>query len=147
MYKRQAIVTLSQSGHLDRDRLLDATLSGLHLEVKQQQLSGFHKLHQSLAPNKAERLARQAQYLELLSHKKGHVVKFALSMLGKLDKDGYLDATDFLAEVPSVFLQGGKGNAKACLKLIKRLIKTKPDLKPAALSVVCLLYTSPSPRD
>ena len=131
-----ALVKLSESGHLDRQRLLDASLEGLSLDLKQNQLSGFHKLHKRLKPSAAERDRRQGEYLMLLAHKVGHVCKFGLDMLGQIEKDGKLDASAFLGEVQAVFFQDGKGNAVAALKLIQRILGRRPDQREDALRAV-----------
>ena len=131
-----ALIKLSESGHLDRQRLLDASLEGLPLDLKQNQLSGFHKLHKRLKPSPAERERRQGEYMMLLAHKVGHVCKFGLDMLGQIEKDGSLDASAFLGEVQAVFFQDGKGNAVAALKLIRRILGRQPDKREDALRAV-----------
>ncbi|MCH9699012.1 MAG: hypothetical protein K0U68_12995 [Gammaproteobacteria bacterium] len=122
-----ALIKLSNDGQLDRNRLLDASLSGLLIDVKQNQLSGYHKFHERLKPTQAERTARQSEYLSLLCHQTGHVVKFALSSLKQCENDGVLDIHNFLVEVQSVFFQNGKGNAVTALTLIKRILKSYPE--------------------
>lgn len=131
-----AMLKLADSGHLDRQRLLDASLDGLSNDVKQPQLSGFHKFHKRLKPTKTDRNQRQSAYLDLLTHKVGHVCKFALGMLGQIEKDGNLDAAAFLSEVSAIFIQEAKGNAVAALKLIKRILKNQPSFAGKALSAV-----------
>ncbi len=128
-----ALVKLSQAGHIDRARLLDATLNGQFLDIKQTQLSGMHKLHARLSPTKNERQERQSIYISLLCHKVGHVVKFALSMLGKLETEKALDGSAFLDEVQAVFFHETKGNAIAALKLVKRIVKRNPALIQSAI--------------
>ncbi len=140
-----ALIKLSESGHLDRQRLLEASLEGLSQDLKQNQLSGFHKFHKLLAPTKEELSARQAEYLALLSHKVGHVCKFALEMLTQLEKVGDLDAPTFLAEVQAVFFQEAKGNAVSALKLIQRAIKKHPDLLQPALQAVAEALQNANP--
>ncbi len=124
----EALIKLSEAGHLDRARLLDASLDGLWLDIKQNQLSGLHKFHRKLAPTKKELADRQAGYLALLCHRVGHVVKFALTLLSSLERDGELQGNTFLAEVQAVFLQEAKGNAISALKLIKRVISREASL-------------------
>lgn len=131
-----AMGKLAHSGHLDRQRLLDASLDGLSADVKQTQLSGFHKFHKSLKPTQEERNQRRSTYLYLLTHKVGHVCKFALGMLGQIEKDGNLDAATFLSEVSAIFNQEAKGNAVAALKLIKRILKKQPNHTDKALAAV-----------
>ena len=124
----QALLKLSADGTVSRSRLLNASLSGLQEDLKQNQLSGFHKFHTKLTPTKQELQLLQPEYLALLCHPVGHVVKFALAMLTKIEKNGDLDIAVFLAESTSVFMQDAKGNATATLKLIKKLIRAHAEL-------------------
>jgi len=131
-----ALINLSQQGHIDRDRLLDASLSGLLLDIKQNQLSGFHKFHKRLLPGKEELVKRHDEYLGLLSHNVGHVIKFALAMIAQLEKKSSLDSAGFLAEVSSVFMHETKGNAILALKLIDRVAKKDPSHSEAAVDAI-----------
>jgi len=132
----EALLKMSDAGDLDRQRLLDESLKGLWQDVKQNQLSGFHKFHKALKPTPEERSARQAGYLSLLSHSVGHVVKFGLDNAGVLEKTKELDAKVFLAEVPNVFFQDGKGNAVTAVKLMGRLLKNQPKTSGAVLATL-----------
>ncbi len=132
-----ALVKLSDQGHLDRGHLLAQALSGLRLDIKQNQLSGFHNVYRRLSPTADERLRHQPDYIALLCHPVGHVVKFALEMLDALDKDGSLDTGPVLNEMPVVFTGGSKGNAAAALKLLGRVIGRKDAFETRGLGVVC----------
>jgi hypothetical protein len=132
----QALLKLSQSGKLDRARLLDASLDGLTHDVKQNQLSGVHKFHRALDPTPDEMRDRQSVYLSLLCHRTGHVAKFALDMAAKLHQIGALDCETFFREAPAVFLQPVKGNAIAALKLTGRLLKKRPETLEQALPII-----------
>jgi hypothetical protein len=125
----EALLKLSNEGVISRERLLRASLSGLHEDLKQNQLSGFHKFHTRLEPTKEERYSLQPEYIALLGHQVGHVVKFGLTMVAKTEKDGGLDIGAFLSESSNVFMQDAKGNAATVLKLIKKVIKGHPEFK------------------
>lgn len=130
----EALLKLSEDGTISRTRLLEASLSGLHEDLKQNQLSGFHKFHTSLKPTTEEQQSLQSEYMSLLCHPIGHVVKFGLTMLTKIEKDGNLDNILFLNESASVFMQDGKGNANTVLKLIKKITKAHENLKLEGLN-------------
>ena len=121
-----ALIKLSSNGVLDRNRLLDASLSGLLLDIKQNYLSGFHKFHKSMKPNAEELTLRQHTYLDLMCHKVGHVVKFSLAMLKLIEKAAALDGEKFLSEVPVVFQHDTKGIAVDSVRLVKLVIKKNP---------------------
>ena len=60
-----AIRKLIESGHLDRDRVLDAALGGLDNDLKQPYLAGFTKLYDFLEPTAEEEKAREARFLDV----------------------------------------------------------------------------------
>ncbi|MDB5674055.1 MAG: hypothetical protein JWM65_1037 [Sphingomonas bacterium] len=132
----EALLKLSADGHLDRAELLQAALDGLRLDLKQNQLSGFHGFYKLMAPNEAELFRHQPGYVDLLCHPVGHVVKFAVEMLAEIEKRGALDLEPVLRELPGVFSNDGKGNALAVLKLLKRIIARQGQHAPEALNVV-----------
>ena len=129
-----ALVKLSDKGHLDRQRLLDASLKGLLIDLKQNQLSGFHKFHERLSPTKEELQARQGDYLALMTHTVGHVINFALKMASLMAKHNVLDRQAFLCEIPALFMHEGKGNAVTALKMIGRILSKDEALLSTGMS-------------
>jgi len=125
-----AVQALCNNGLLDRDRLLNATLSGLTTGFKNNVLSNFAKLHENLAPTGDELAARQATYCDLLSANQNHVVSFAIKMLKKLDKMKKLDDANFVPAIGPVFNVSTKGPPKAIIVLLKKIAKRSPELMP-----------------
>lgn len=125
-----AFVELSGRGLLDRDRLLDATLSGLTTGLKQYTLSGFAKLHDQLAPTPVEMASRQPTYCDLLSVPLPHTVNFAVKMLRKLEQSKCLDEEAFLTSASAAFDGSTKGPAKSMVSLLKKIVKRRPELAP-----------------
>jgi len=132
----EALLKLSADGRLDRAELLQSALDGLKLDLKQNQLSGFHGFYKRMSPSEAELLRHQSGYIDLLCHPVGHVVKFAVEMLGEVEKNGALDLGLVLRELPIVFSSDGKGNALAALKLLKRIIARQKQHSLDALNAV-----------
>jgi hypothetical protein len=132
-----ALIKLSSQGHIDRNRLLTLALDGLTLDLKQNQLSGFHGFYKRMAPTADELSRHQQNYIDLLCHPVGHVAKFAIEMLGAVEKQGLLDTSRVLTEIQTVFLSEGKGNAVAALKLIGRVISRQKGAVVEALEAIC----------
>lgn len=131
-----ALIKLAAQGQLDRDQVLQSALDGLTLDIKQNQLSGFHGFYKKMAPEAAELARHQPGYIDLLCHPVGHVVKFALEMLSEVEKRETLDAPSVLREIPAVFSGEAKGNALAALRLLKRISARDKTHAREALSVV-----------
>ncbi|HPU79637.1 DUF6493 family protein [Accumulibacter sp.] len=117
-----ALLRLADTGLLDRQRLLDASLSGLWKSTSSNVLSGYHQLHQRLAPTAAELDAREAQYRDLLSHRTGHVVGFALRQLASIARRRPLAAAPTLTSMLPLFSLPAKAHALAALKLVGRIL-------------------------
>ena len=117
-------------GHVGRSHLFNLALVGLRQDFKQNQLSGYHRLYQQLNPTVEELACHQNDYLDLVCHPVGHVAKFAIDNLGKLEKQSALDVQPFAREIQNVFSSDGKGNAVAGLKILKSALvrqKKKPN--------------------
>lgn len=132
-----AFVKLAGSGDLDRQRLLDATLSGLWKRTSSGVLSGYHNLHSALGPTPEELDAREPQYRDLLGHKTPPVVGFALKFLTQMARRRPLAAAPTLAAMGSLFALQAKTHPLAALKLIGRL--TEQDSTCAANAFPLLL--------
>jgi hypothetical protein len=140
-----ALKRLSDDGHVDRQRLLDASLAGLSTGFKNNTLTGFIKFHERLEPAIDEMTARQRTYLDLLSSKAAHVVTFALRMLGEIDKAGHLDGAAFVASSAPVTGIRTQAQPKAALAILRRCGERQPDLKAAAalIAVDAVVHETP----
>jgi hypothetical protein len=78
---QQVLLHLVAAGHLDRADLLTRCLLALRRDFRRPLLTWFKELFVSLKPTVAERLARQADLVELLAHPLPLVVNFAIEQL------------------------------------------------------------------
>jgi hypothetical protein len=122
---------LSESGHLDRADLLTRCLLALRRDFRRPLLTWFKNLFLALKPTVAERLARQAELVELLAHPLPLVVNFGLDQL----KDLWAEA-DF-APAPLLLYAEGlmtrqdlKSSLKTLLGALEKLLKREPTLAP-----------------
>ena len=142
----EALIKLSRAKHLDRSHLLRLALDGLRRDIKQNQLSGFHKLYRAMEPTTTELIDHQPDYIALLCHPVSHVAKFAIDMLTKIEKAKALQRDPFLREIGSVFANDSKGNGVAALKLLQRIVgETKQSADPVALAAIvdAIRHTDP----
>jgi hypothetical protein len=139
-----ALIKLADQGHLDRQRLLDASLQALTSGMRPQLLAGFHKFHTRLKPSQDEIVQREAAYRQLLHIRVGHVVGFALNMLKRLDKADLLDDRTFLADVTPVFALSTKGQPSTALKMAHHIADRTPRLKARAVQVASEALTHAS---
>jgi hypothetical protein len=142
----ESLIKMSRAGQLDRTHLLRLAIDGLRLDIKQNQLSGYHRFYRAMEPTAAELIHHQPDYIELLCHPVSHVAKFAIDMLTKIEKAKALQRDPFLREIGSVFANESKGNGIAALKLLQRIVgEAKQSADPVALAAVvdAMRHTDP----
>lgn len=121
-----ALLKLAESGHIDRQRLLDDTLTGLWRSLSNTVLSGYQNLHLRLDPNETELSNREKCYRELLGHRNGPVVGFALRQLGQIARSRALSVEPTLKAMPPLFTLSAKTHPLAALKLASRILEQEP---------------------
>jgi Family of unknown function (DUF6493) len=142
----QALIKLAKAKHVDRGHLLNLALSGLRLDFKHDSLAGYHRFYTAMTPTIDELIDHQAQFVDLLCHPMGHVAKFAIDMLAKVDKAKKLAREPFLREIGTVFASPLKGNAQAALKLVKPMIgpaNKAPDATAVAVVINAVGHAVP----
>ncbi len=134
-----ALARLAGEGSVDRQRLLDATLAGLWASSSNSVLAGHHRLHCRLAPSADELDAREGAYRELLGHRAGPVVGFALRQLALIARRRPLAAAPTLAAMPPLFALPARTQPLVALKIVGRLLqreKPQGELAEAACAVL-----------
>jgi len=139
-----AIRRLSEEGHLDRNRLLDSSLSGLTMGFNKRALTDYISFHNYLEPAVDEIVARQQTYLDLISSQSSHVVTFALKMLKVIDKAKAMDDAVFLASASCLMSMQTKTQPKTGLVLMKRILKRNGGLASLAARTAAGGLTHPS---
>ena len=126
-----ALIALSESGELDRGRLLDASLGALQRDFAHHKAGGFARFHESLAPTIVERSQRAEAYMALLASPIGPTVTLALKALTKVLAKGELDRAQLVDSLAPAVLSPTKGTAKKALKLLDRVAKKDAALREA----------------
>ena len=129
-----ALTTLADTGELDRQRLLDASLAALRrdwLPFRAQWMTAFHT---GLAPTVEERAARAGDYAALLRAQAPAVVGFAVTALTQLQKAGRLDEALLLRSASPAVLARAKSTATAAVRLVARSAAANPRLAERVLA-------------
>jgi hypothetical protein len=139
-----SLAKLSQQGHINRDRLLDASLKALSSGLKDATLTYFVRFHEFLEPTLDETVFRQEMFLDLLANRASHVVTFALEKIGQIEKAGRLDGESFLGAMSPVFHFRSKGQSKTALDIAARMVHSRPELLPHAVAGVLEAFAHPA---
>ncbi len=120
-----AFTRLAETGQLDRQRLLDASLDALMRDFRASSVGWYARLHEELAPTRDERLVRLDRYLALVTSPAPAVVKEGLAALREVEDA--VDAEAFARVASTPFSQRQKNLSTETLSLIARLCKRDPE--------------------
>lgn len=122
----QSLLALCQQGHLDRQRLLDASLSALARDFPQFRAGWFSRFHEALTPTVAERSQRVDAYIGLLGSAIPPTAVMALDALIIVDKASPMPADRVLPNIAPVMLAKAKGTAKKAVIWVQTISKREP---------------------
>ncbi|MBO2011125.1 DUF6493 family protein [Hymenobacter negativus] len=122
---------LVASGHLDRADILTRCLLALRRDFRRPLLTWFKNLFLELKPTVAERLARQAELVELLAHPLPLVINFALDQFKDLWAEADFAPAPLLLYAESLTTrQDLKTGLRNLLSAFEKLLKRAPELAP-----------------
>lgn len=127
-----ALKALSDEGRLDRQRLLQASIRGALLPMKQTVLAAYGKFHEYLAPAVDEREKLVDEYLLLLESPVPVVAGFALKALEIVAKAKRLPAEAFFAACEPVFRLDKKAHPAKAIQIARLLVKQDARCQAAA---------------
>ena len=126
------IPALIKSGHLDRANILLRSLLALRRDFRRPLLTWFKNLFVILQPTAAERLARQAELVELLAHPLALVVNFALDHLKEIWANEAFEPAPLLLYAEGLLTrQDLKTSLRTLFGGFEKLLKRDPTLAPA----------------
>jgi hypothetical protein len=134
---QQVLRHLAASGHLDRADLLTRGLLALRRDFRRPLLTWFKELFLSLKPTLAERLARQADLVELLAHPLPLVVNFAIDQLKNVWLEPGFNLAPLLLYADNILTRPDlKTGLKTLLGGLAKLPRQQPTQAPAVALVL-----------
>jgi hypothetical protein len=135
-----SLAGLSEQGHLDRGRLLDATLDAFSRDFAPNRVAWYAAFHDRLAPTLDEMAARAGRYLGLLAVGAKPGVSLGQRACGTLLDAGRLAPAEFLAASGPALLFPQKSVATAQLKLLARVASRQPEFRARALATAAQAF-------
>lgn len=127
---------LVQSGHLDRDRMLDICLDGYLSDFRKVMSRHFGLMWAALDPTDDERLARAGKLNQLISTRDTGAQKLGMAEVTRLLKAGAIEDVGATADACRNPLTGDQKNlATAALRILKLVAKTEPGVSARAAGV------------
>lgn len=135
-----SLAVLSEDGHLDRDRLIDATLDAFTRDFAPNRVAWYATFHDRLCPSLAEMAARADRYLGLLAVSSKPGVALGQRGCGLLLGAGLLPAEQFLAASAPALLFPQKAVATAQLKLVGKVAARQPEVRALAVATAAQAF-------
>lgn len=139
-----ALAILAGQGHLERSRLIDASLDAFLRDFPPNHVAWYAAVHDRLAPTLPEKAARPERYLALLSAPGAPGVALAQRTCAELLDAEQLDVTSFLAASHPTLVHPTKSVANAQLKLIGKIAaRGSAETRAAALAAAAEAFAHP----
>lgn len=130
-----ALATLSESGELDRTRLLDGCLDALSRDFPAFRAGWYSRFHNRLEPTEIERANRSNAYLRLLSSMTPSTVSFALKIVEPLFTRGHIEPRELVSALGPALAARQKGTVKRAIKLLAKATAEAPELRYEAVTL------------
>lgn len=140
-----ALQEFSAEGHIDRGRLVTASLDALCRDFSAFHAGWHSKFHEDLKPTLDERAENVSKYLGLVNSRIPATVSFALKALTVLEKAALLAPETIVNAVSPAITAREKGKASLALRLLIRAAGQHPELRHRAALTAAdgLLHNSP----
>jgi hypothetical protein len=141
---RDIIIRLVADCHLDRADMLTRCLLALRRDFRRPLLTWFKDLYLGLKPTLAERLARQAELVELLAHPLPLVVNFAMEQLKDVWTEPGFNLAPLLLYADNLLTRPDlKTGLKTLLSGLAKLPKQYPAHAPAIAQLLAAALPHP----
>lgn len=135
-----SLAVLSERGHLDRDRLVDATLDAFTRDFAPNRVAWYATFHDRMSPTPGEMAARAGRYLGLLAVTSTPGVTVGQRGCGTLLDAGLLAPDALLAASGPALLFPLKSIATAQLKLIGKIVAHQPAARALAMATAAQAF-------
>lgn len=136
----EALARLAAEGHLDRDRLIDATLEAFTRDFAPNRVGWYALFHDRMNPSVDEMAARTGKYLGLLAVGAKPGVTLGQRAACRLADAGLLAADQLLEASAPALLFPQKSVAVAQLKLIGKIASRQPGARGRAMAAAAQAF-------
>lgn len=135
-----ALCRFSVDGHLDRNRLLRATLSTFHHDFKKDMLSWFNYLFEKLQPTTEELLSLQEEMMQVFTSSYTKPVNSMLQQLKKVATEEGFQYQEFIERSTTLFFSSPKNSLLIIYTIFEQIAAQHPEMKEACCIPLCQLF-------
>lgn len=135
-----ALYRFSLSGHLDRNRLLKATLSTFHRDFKKDMASWFSALFEKLQPTIEELLSLQEEMMQVFTSPYTKPINVMLQQLKKLATEEGFRYQEFIERATPLLFSCPKNSLTIIYAIFEQIAKYHPEMKESCCLALCQLF-------
>ena len=135
-----AFYRFSLDGHLDRNRLLRATLSTFNRSFKKDMVNWFAGLFEELQPRVEELISLQEEIMQVFTSPYTKPVNVMLQQLKKIASEGEFRYQEFIERATTLFFSSPKNSLLTIYSIFEQIVAGHPEMKEACCIPLCQLF-------
>lgn len=135
-----AFYRFSLDGHLDRNRLLRATLSTFNRSLKKDMVNWFAGLFEELQPRTEELISLQEEIMQVFTSPYTKPVNVMLQQLKKIASEGGFHYQEFIERATTLFFSSPKNSLLTIYSIFEQIVTGHPEMKEACCIPLCQLF-------
>lgn len=135
-----ALYRFSLDGHLDRNRLLKATLAAFHRNFKKDLTGWFAGLFETLQPDSEELLSLQEEMMQVFTSPYTKPVNVMLQQLKKIVSEADFRYREFTERAATLFFSGPKNLLLNIYAIFEQVVSLHPEMKETYCITLCQLF-------
>ena len=135
-----AFYRFSLDGHLDRNRLLRATLSTFNRSFKKDMVNWFAGLFEELQPRAEELISLQEEIMQVFTSPYTKPVNVMLQQLKKIASEGGFHYQEFIERATTLFFSSPKNSLLTIYSIFEQIVTGHPEMKEACCIPLCQLF-------
>ena len=135
-----AFYRFSLDGHLDRNRLLRATLSTFNRSFKKNMVNWFAGLFEELQPRAEELISLQEEIMQVFTSPYTKPVNVMLQQLKKIASEGGFHYQEFIERATTLFFSSPKNSLLTIYSIFEQIVTGHPEMKEACCIPLCQLF-------
>lgn len=135
-----AFYRFSLDGHLDRNRLLKATLSTFHRSFKKDMAGWFAGLFAELQPTPEELISLQEEMMQVFTSPYTKPVNVMLQQLKKIVAEDGFRYQEFIERATTLFFSSPKNSLLTIYSIFEQIVAGHPEMKEACCIPLCQLF-------
>ena len=135
-----AFYRFSLDGHLDRNRLLRATLSTFNRSFKKDMVNWFAGLFEELQPRAEELISLQEEIMQVFTSPYTKPVNVMLQQLKKIASEGEFRYQEFIERATTLFFSSPKNSLLTIYSIFEQIVTGHPEMKEACCIPLCQLF-------